>query len=150
MIKQIKSTDIKKFIKDNPKSVLLDVRTETNAGNFLKPNAKYVYLKFEIKSAIQENLNQTISTLRKIKSKQEFNSQNIDIHNFKRIFEFNSTYKNTRNIDRNAVVNNFIDILETVAVRLKFTFPTEISNVALYFIESTEFSQESRWILPKK
>ena len=37
MIKEIKSSEIKKFIEDNPKSVLLDVRTEDEWNSIGKP-----------------------------------------------------------------------------------------------------------------
>ena len=46
MIKQIKSSDIKEFIKNNPNTVLLDVRTEGEWKTFGKPNLK----EFGIKS----------------------------------------------------------------------------------------------------
>ncbi len=37
MIKEIKSSEIKKFIEDNPKTVLLDVRTEDEWNSIGKP-----------------------------------------------------------------------------------------------------------------
>jgi len=40
MIKQIKSSDIKKFIETNPDTVLLDVRTEDEWNTVGKPNTK--------------------------------------------------------------------------------------------------------------
>ena len=40
MIKQIKSSDIKNFIKDNPKTILLDVRTEDEWNTVGKPDTK--------------------------------------------------------------------------------------------------------------
>ena len=40
MIKQIKSSEIKKFIKNNPKTVLLDVRTEEEWDTVGKPDTK--------------------------------------------------------------------------------------------------------------
>ena len=40
MIKQIKSSDIKKFIEANPNSVLLDVRTEDEWNKVGKPDTK--------------------------------------------------------------------------------------------------------------
>ena len=40
MIKQIKSSDIKKFIEANPNSVLLDVRTEDEWNTVGKPDTK--------------------------------------------------------------------------------------------------------------
>jgi len=45
MIKQIPSKDIKDYIKDNPKSVLLDVRTEEEWASDGKPNAEKIGLK---------------------------------------------------------------------------------------------------------
>ena len=40
MIKQIKSSDIKKFLENNPNSVLLDVRTEDEWNKVGKPDTK--------------------------------------------------------------------------------------------------------------
>ena len=40
MIKQIKSSEIKSFIENNPKTVLLDVRTEDELKNVGKPDSK--------------------------------------------------------------------------------------------------------------
>ena len=40
MIKQIKSSEIKKFIDNNPNTVLLDVRTEGEWNTFGKPDTK--------------------------------------------------------------------------------------------------------------
>ena len=40
MIKQIKSSDIKKFIESNPETVLLDVRTEDEWNSVGKPDTK--------------------------------------------------------------------------------------------------------------
>ena len=45
MIKQIKSSDIKKFIEDNPSSVLLDVRTEDEWNTIGKPDTKDLGIK---------------------------------------------------------------------------------------------------------
>ena len=45
MIKQIKSSEIKKFIKSNPKSVLLDVRTEDEWNTVGKPDTKDLGIK---------------------------------------------------------------------------------------------------------
>ena len=45
MIKQIKSSDIKKFIEDNPNSVLLDVRTENEWNTVGKPDTKVLGIK---------------------------------------------------------------------------------------------------------
>ena len=45
MIKQIKSSDIKKFIKNNPKTVLLDVRTEDEWSRIGKPDTKDLGIK---------------------------------------------------------------------------------------------------------
>jgi rhodanese-related sulfurtransferase len=45
MIKQIKSSDIKKFIKNNPKTVLLDVRTEDEWNKVGKPDTKDLGIK---------------------------------------------------------------------------------------------------------
>mgnify|MGYP005683315237 FL=1 len=45
MIKQIKSSDIKEFISNNPKTVLLDVRTEDEWNTVGKPNTKDLGIK---------------------------------------------------------------------------------------------------------
>ena len=45
MIKQIKSSDIKKFIEANPNSVLLDVRTEDEWNTVGKPDTKILGIK---------------------------------------------------------------------------------------------------------
>ena len=45
MIKQIKSSDIEKFIEDNPSSVLLDVRTEDEWNTVGKPDTKILGIK---------------------------------------------------------------------------------------------------------
>ena len=45
MIKQIKSSDIKKFLENNPNSVLLDVRTEDEWNTVGKPNSELIGIK---------------------------------------------------------------------------------------------------------
>ena len=45
MIKQIKSSEIKKFIKSNPDTVLLDVRTEDEWNTIGKPDTKDLKIK---------------------------------------------------------------------------------------------------------
>ena len=45
MIKQIKSSEIKKFIESNPKTVLLDVRTEDEWNTVGKPDTKDLGIK---------------------------------------------------------------------------------------------------------
>jgi rhodanese-related sulfurtransferase len=45
MIKQIKSSDIKEFITNNPKTVLLDVRTENEWNTVGKPDTKDLGIK---------------------------------------------------------------------------------------------------------
>ena len=45
MIKQIKSSEIKKFIESNPNTVLLDVRTEDEWNTVGKPNTKDLGIK---------------------------------------------------------------------------------------------------------
>ena len=45
MIKQIKSSDIKKFLENNPNSVLLDVRTEDEWNTDGKPDTKNLGIK---------------------------------------------------------------------------------------------------------
>ena len=45
MIKQIKASEIKKFIESNPKTVLLDVRTEDEWNTVGKPDTKDLGIK---------------------------------------------------------------------------------------------------------
>ena len=45
MIKQIKSSDIKKFLTNNPNTVLLDVRTEDEWNTVGKPDTKELGIK---------------------------------------------------------------------------------------------------------
>ncbi len=45
MIKQIKSLDIKKFIENNPNTVLLDVRTEDEWNTIGKPDTRNLKIK---------------------------------------------------------------------------------------------------------
>ena len=45
MIKQIKSSEIKEFVKNNPKTVLLDVRTEDEWKTLGKPETKDLGIK---------------------------------------------------------------------------------------------------------
>ena len=45
MIKQIKSSEIKKFIENNPNTVLLDVRTEDEWSTIGKPDTKGLGIK---------------------------------------------------------------------------------------------------------
>ena len=54
MIKQIKSSDIKKFIEDNPNSVLLDVRTENEWNTIGKPDTKILGIKTHFITISQE------------------------------------------------------------------------------------------------
>jgi len=64
MIKQIKSSEIKKFIESNPDTVLLDVRTEDEWNTVGKPNTK----DFGIKSFFI-TISQDQSFLDKVKAK---------------------------------------------------------------------------------
>ena len=54
MIKQIKSSDIKKFIEANPNSVLLDVRTEDEWNTVGKPDTKILGIKTHFITISQE------------------------------------------------------------------------------------------------
>ena len=45
MIKQIKSSEIKKFVENNPKTVLLDVRTEDEWNSIGMPDTKALGIK---------------------------------------------------------------------------------------------------------
>tara|TARA_B000000532_G_C18616399_1_gene297801 strand:+ start:75 stop:443 length:369 start_codon:yes stop_codon:yes gene_type:complete len=45
MIKEIKSSEVKKFIKSNPDTVLLDVRTEDEWNTVGKPNSELIGIK---------------------------------------------------------------------------------------------------------
>jgi rhodanese-related sulfurtransferase len=69
MIKQIKSSEIKEYIDNNPKSVLLDVRTEDEWKTFGKPNSDDLGIKtFFI------TINQDISFVENVK--KEINKEN--------------------------------------------------------------------------
>ena len=57
MIKQLESKEIEDYIKNNPKSVLLDVRTEEEWGADGKPNGKKMGLKRS------QNLSNTLLSL---------------------------------------------------------------------------------------
>ena len=48
MIKNIKSSEIKSFIKNNPKTVLLDVRTEDEWNTIGKPDTKDLALSLSL------------------------------------------------------------------------------------------------------
>ena len=54
MTKQIKSSDIKKFIEENPNSVLLDVRTENEWNTVGKPDTKVLGIKTHFITISQE------------------------------------------------------------------------------------------------
>ena len=69
MIKQIKSSDIKKFIQDNPNTVLLDVRTEEEWNTVGKPETKDLGIKSYFITISQdpsflENIKKEIEELR--------------------------------------------------------------------------------------
>mgnify|MGYP001168967149 CR=1 FL=1 len=69
MIKQIKSSEIEKFIKNNSKTVLLDVRTEDEWNSFGKPDTKNLGIKsFFITISQDPNFIKTV--------KQEINKEN--------------------------------------------------------------------------
>ena len=69
MIKQIKSSDIKKFIEDNPNSVLLDVRTEDEWNTVGKPDTKILGIKTHFITISQEQ--SFLETVRKNIDKKE-------------------------------------------------------------------------------
>ena len=69
MIKQIKSSDIKKFIEDNPNSVLLDVRTEDEWNTVGKPDTKILGIKTHFITISQEP--NFLETVRKNIDKKE-------------------------------------------------------------------------------
>ena len=54
MIKQIKSSEIKKFVENNPKTVLLDVRTNDEWQTVGKPDAKSLGIKSYFITITQE------------------------------------------------------------------------------------------------
>ena len=54
MIKQIKSSEIKKFIESNPDTVLLDVRTEDEWNKIGKPDTKVLGIKTHFITISQE------------------------------------------------------------------------------------------------
>ena len=57
MIKQIKSSEIKKFIESNPDTVLLDVRTEDEWNTVGKPNTKKSLVQLLIRFIIYDAAN---------------------------------------------------------------------------------------------
>ena len=69
MIKQIKSSDIKKFIEANPNSVLLDVRTEDEWNTVGKPDTKILGIKTYFITISQEP--SFLETVRKNIDKKE-------------------------------------------------------------------------------
>ena len=69
MIKQIKSSDIKKFIEANPNSVLLDVRTEDEWNTVGKPDTKILGIKTHFITISQEP--NFLETVRKNIDKKE-------------------------------------------------------------------------------
>ena len=69
MIKQIKSSDIKKFIEANPNSVLLDVRTEDEWNTVGKPDTKILGIKTHFITISQEP--SFLETVRKNIDKKE-------------------------------------------------------------------------------
>jgi len=54
MIKQIKSSEIKSFVENNPKTVLLDVRTENEWKTVGKPDTKVLGIKTHFITISQE------------------------------------------------------------------------------------------------
>ena len=69
MIKQIKASEIKKFIEDNPNSVLLDVRTEDEWNTVGKPDTKILGIKTHFITISQEP--SFLETVRKNIDKKE-------------------------------------------------------------------------------
>ena len=66
MIKQIKSSEIKKFIENNPNTVLLDVRTEDEWNTIGKPDTKdlgikSVFITISQDSSFLDNVKQNIN-----------------------------------------------------------------------------------------
>ena len=55
MVKQIKSSEIKKFIDKNPNTVLLDVRTENEWNTVGKPDTKNLGIKSYFITISQDN-----------------------------------------------------------------------------------------------
>ena len=70
MIKQIKSSDIKEFITNNPKTVLLDVRTEDEWNTVGKPNTKDLGIK-----SFFITISQDLSFLDNVKQSIDKNNQ---------------------------------------------------------------------------
>ena len=68
MIKQIPSKEIEKYIKDNPKCVLLDVRTEEEWTSDGKPDAEKIGLKTCLLELFMEIFFQIMFFLKKIRS----------------------------------------------------------------------------------
>ena len=66
MIKQIKSSEIKKFIENNPNTVLLDVRTQDEWNTIGKPDTKdlgikSVFITISQDSSFLDNVKQNIN-----------------------------------------------------------------------------------------
>ena len=71
MIKQIKSSEIKKFIKNNPNTVLLDVRTEGEWSTIGKPDTrdlgiKSVFITISQDSSFLDKVQQTIDKQKQV------------------------------------------------------------------------------------
>ena len=69
MIKQIKSSEIKKFVEDNPKTVLLDVRTENEWNTDGKPDTKNLGIKSFFITISQDQ--SFLDTVKKLINKKE-------------------------------------------------------------------------------
>ena len=69
MIKQIKSSDIKKFIEENPNTVLLDVRTDDEWNTVGKPDTEILGIKTHFITISQES--SFLETVRKNIDKKE-------------------------------------------------------------------------------
>ena len=69
MIKQIKSSEIKKYVESNPNSVLLDVRTEDEWNTVGKPDTKILGIKTHFITISQEP--NFLETVRKNIDKKE-------------------------------------------------------------------------------
>ena len=69
MIKQIKSSEIKKFLEENPNTVLLDVRSEDEWNTIGKPDTKVLGIKTHFITISQEP--SFLETVRKNIDKKE-------------------------------------------------------------------------------
>jgi rhodanese-related sulfurtransferase len=76
MIKQIKSSDIKNFLKDNKDTELLDVRTQEEWDNIGRPNGEELGLKTHFVTIVRSSdPSENKYFIEEVKNKVDFNKQ---------------------------------------------------------------------------